>query len=92
MTVIDKNLKLVSATSSAAVTSAAGSKALTIRFHDLNRVLYVVSYKITTSPQTNATVVSEKLGTLPADSNVAGITVYVGAGTTVTVTGYAYGV
>lgn len=92
MTVMDKSLKLAEASSDAVVAAAAGSKATTIRFHDLNRVLYVVSYKFTTSPQTNATVVSESLGTLPADSNVAGITVYVGAGTTVTVTGYAYGV
>jgi len=93
MTLIRKGLKLAKATGTAAVTSAAGTKAFTIRFNELNRVLYVVSYKFTLSPATNATVVSEKItDNLPGHTNVVGITVYVAAGTTITPTVYAYGI
>ena len=72
--------------------TGAGNVATTIRFDDLNQILYVISYKVNCNPATNANVVSEHVGTTPHDYNVVGVTVYVGAGTTLTVTAYAYGV
>ncbi len=57
---------------------SAGSIALTVSFPDLKKVEYALAVNLSTDPKTNATPQD-----ITTEKNVVGMTVYVGAGTTV---------
>jgi hypothetical protein len=76
---------IVKAVISSVTTGAAGSVATTATFPDLKKLEYVLQYNFDTSPATYAVPYNQKI-----DRNIVGVTVYVGAGTTLS--GEAIGV
>ena len=68
------------------------SSAITIRFKDLERVLFLGEVHYSVSPAATVSIQGLSIGTTPADFNVVGLTVQAAAGLTVTVTATALGI
>jgi len=78
ITILPDGRAIAKASLTAKSRTNAGALAFTVTFTDLKKVEYVIQCNLSTSPKTNAT---------PQDfdynKNIVGLTVYVGAGTTV---------